>query len=163
MKNILILLFLLSFTISYSQSKNVKAKELMSLMGQQNLSSNLSTLFIDQFRQKYPKVDEVFWKKMETEIDVNSLIDSSTNIYEKYFTDKEIDELLEFYKSPLGKKMVQNVPLIIKESQSIGANWVMEVEKKIKNDLIKEGYLSPSTSNSNYLPPPPPANKNNPR
>lgn len=149
MKNILILLFLLNFTISYSQSKAVKVKELMSLMGQQNLSSNLNTIFIDQFKQKYPKVDEGFWKKMENEINVNSLIDISTSVYEKNFSDKEIDELLKFYKSPLGKKMVQNAPMIMQEIESLAQNWAMEAGQKINDELTKSGYLQP---------PPPPSN-----
>lgn len=149
MKYILILLFLLNFTISYSQSKAVKVKELMTLMGQQNLSSNVSTLFIDQFRKKYPKVDDGFWKKMENEINVNSLIDRTTSIYEKSFTDNEIDELLKFYKSSLGKKMVQTVPAIIKEIEIVAQNWAMEAGQKINAELTKSGYLQP---------PPPPSN-----
>ena len=121
----------------------------MSLMGQQNLSSNLNTIFIDQFKQKYPKVDEGFWKKMENEINVNSLIDISTSVYEKNFSDKEIDELLKFYKSPLGKKMVQNAPMIMQEIESLAQNWAMEAGQKINDELTKSGYLQP---------PPPPSN-----
>lgn len=86
---------------------------------------------------------------MVTEINTNSLIEQTATLFEKFYTEEEIKELLLFYKSPLGKKMISNMPLIVQESQAIGQKWGFEIAKKIIDQLEKEGFTQS---------PPPPSN-----
>lgn len=149
MKNILIACFIFSSGLGFSQSKTENVKEIIRLSGLSNMSSDVKIQFLDQFKKMYPNVKDSFWKKMETEINTDSLITQTSVLFEKYFTANEISELLQFYKSTLGKKMIANMPLIMQESQVIGQKWGMEIADKISNQLEREGYIQS---------PPPPSN-----
>ena len=70
------------------------------------------------------------------------LINELVPIYDRYFTESEIKDLIKFYESPVGKKMVLNQPLILKDSMTVGQNWGMKIGQEIVEDLQKEGYLN---------------------
>ena len=70
------------------------------------------------------------------------LINALVPIYDRYFTESEIKDLIKFYESPVGKKMVLNQPLILKDSMTVGQNWGMKIGQEIVEDLQKEGYLN---------------------
>ena len=149
MKNILIACLFLFSALGFSQSKSENVKEIISLSGLSFMSTDMKSQFLNQFKKAYPKIKDSFWKKMEAEINTNSLIEQTATLFEKFYTEEEIKELLLFYKSPLGKKMISNMPLIVQESQAIGQKWGFEIAKKITDQLEKEGFTQS---------PPPPSN-----
>lgn len=149
MKNILIASLFLFSVLGFSQSKSENVKEIINLSGLSFMSTDMKSQFLNQFKKSYPKVKDSFWKKMEAEINTHSLIEQTATLFEKFYTEDEIKELLLFYKSPLGKKMISNMPLIVKESQAIGQKWGFEIAKKITDQLEKEGFTQS---------PPPPSN-----
>lgn len=58
-------------------------------------------------------------------------------IYDKYYTDKEIKELIAFYKSPVGKKTIDLTPEIMQESmkllmQKYIPEYLEQIQKKVK-------------------------------
>ncbi|MEI7905556.1 MAG: DUF2059 domain-containing protein [Candidatus Firestonebacteria bacterium] len=46
---------------------------------------------------------------------MQEMLDLSIPIYDKYMTNSEINDIIKFYESPTGKKMVAATPLIMKE------------------------------------------------
>lgn len=90
------------------------------------------------------------WKSIEPQINIDELINEVANIYGSKFTDKEIDQLIIFYKSDLGKKLIENSPNIMTDIQSASSNWAKKVHNIINDDLEKKGYLqSPPPPSSN--------------
>lgn len=63
-------------------------------------------------------------------------------LYAQYFTLEEMNELVKFYKTPLGVKLIKTNPELTIKSQQIGANLF----KKHENDYIKvlAKYMAPS-------------------
>ena len=55
-----------------------------------------------------------------------SLKDDIAKIYMAEFSESEINELNTFYQTPLGKKMVQKVPLLMTKAAEIGQKRVQE-------------------------------------
>lgn len=49
-------------------------------------------------------------------LNVEDVIEELIPIYDRYFTDSELKELIEFYQSNLGQKLILTAPLILKES-----------------------------------------------
>ncbi len=47
-------------------------------------------------------------------------------VYENAYTKEEMEQLLEFYKTPLGKKTLETMPQIMQESAKIGQKFAME-------------------------------------
>jgi hypothetical protein len=62
-------------------------------------------------------------------------------IYDKYFEEKDIDALIEFYQSPAGQKLLLVTPDIQKEfMQSFMTDYMPEFQQKVeqKKQEIKE-------------------------
>lgn len=51
------------------------------------------------------------------------LNDMMAQLYHKYYTDDDIQQLIAFYRSPAGRKMVQVMPVLLPESQNLGRIW----------------------------------------
>ena len=52
-----------------------------------------------------------------------------------------INKMIEFYQTPLGKKLVSTLPQIMQESMQVGQSWGKEVGDKIYNSLKEKGYV----------------------
>ena len=68
-----------------------------------------------------------------------------TEIYDKYFTTAEINELLAFYRTELGRKTVKVMPSLLTDSMSFGQAWGQNVLAPRAIDRVakrfrKEGY-----------------------
>lgn len=52
-------------------------------------------------------------------------------IWAKHFTNDEVVGLIRFYKSPLGRKIVDKTPQAMQEAQTAGYSWGLEVGKRV--------------------------------
>ncbi|MFK7773313.1 MAG: DUF2059 domain-containing protein [Saprospiraceae bacterium] len=57
-------------------------------------------------------------------------------IYKKHFTLEEINGIIEFHESEVGKKMVSKMPMIVAESMQKGAIWGEELGEKIAAKIL---------------------------
>ena len=70
------------------------------------------------------------------------MIDLVVPIYQRNFTEQDVRELLTFYRSPLGQKMLEVQPAIMHESMMAGEQWGRQrVEWRI-GQLKSEGKLT---------------------
>ena len=78
--------------------------------------------------------EEVMKIAMETVKDLSpKLTDMMASIYEKYYTEKEINDFLVFYKSPTGQKSINIMPQIMKEMMGdMMKNYIPEMQKTLK-------------------------------
>jgi hypothetical protein len=64
--------------------------------------------------------------------------------YAEHFTEAEIKQALAFYKTPLGKKLIQQEPLVLEQSmtqvQSWGEKFQEEVMSRIRAEMRKRGH-----------------------
>jgi hypothetical protein len=82
-----------------------------------------------------------FWDEFNKEVNAATLIDLVLPIYDKYFTDDDIVQLIAFYQSPVGKKVVEKLPVIMQESMQVGSEWGKQLSEKILERLKQKGYL----------------------
>jgi hypothetical protein len=59
-------------------------------------------------------------------------------IYERHFTHAEVKELIEFYQSPLGQKMLAKMPLVSTECIEAGAEWGRKIGARIENEHARK-------------------------
>ncbi|MCU0869226.1 MAG: DUF2059 domain-containing protein [Burkholderiales bacterium] len=75
------------------------------------------------------------------------LIDQVIPVYDRNFTHAEIKELLAFYDTPIGRKVVETLPRVVGESMQIGQAWGQslgpEIESRVKMALKREGVELP--------------------
>jgi len=69
--------------------------------------------------------------------------DAMAQIYATDFTEQELKDLLAFYKSPLGKKSIEQEPKSIEASLNYMRNWgedfALEVNELFRTELKKRG------------------------
>ena len=54
------------------------------------------------------------------------------NVYLKHFNQHEIDGLIEFYKSDVGKSMTQKMPLVMQDSMMAGQQAMRSLMPEIQ-------------------------------
>ena len=73
----------------------------------------------------------------------DGIIQELIKIYSKYYTHQDIKDLLKFYQSDLGKKLISTTPSIVQESMAAGQNWgqniVPIIQERVGKRLEEEG------------------------
>ncbi len=138
--------FFVAFALCSSSfaDKQEDIKKLMNVSGSASMVDQIVDAMIPQYKQAIPTVPAAYWDRAALKMKAAGpdLINELVPIYDRYFTESEIKDLIKFYESPVGKKMVLNQPLILKDSMTVGQNWGMKIGQEIVEDLQKEGYLN---------------------
>ena len=78
-----------------------------------------------------PDVPAKMWDEFSAEVDMNELVEMCVPSYERHLTHAEIKELLAFYESPLGKKLVSVQPEIAQECMVAGEKWGRKIAERV--------------------------------
>ncbi|WP_300686122.1 DUF2059 domain-containing protein [Chryseobacterium sp.] len=148
MKKGIILGFLLLGINAFSQSNEAKVRELISITRSDRMLSIGFKEFMDHYNNKYKDLPDNFWDEFKKDMAPERIVTLYIPIYKKYFSDADIDELIKFYKTPAGQKLIKNMPSLMTESTQVTNNFVEAFNKKV-NDKINEHY--------HFQNPPPPA------
>ena len=136
-----------------SQASMLVAKQLVELKG-------VSAMYIPLVRGVVEKVKNQFmqtnfmWGKDLNEIAANlerdyapranELVDATARTYAERFTEAELKEMLVFYQSPVGRKMVAQEPKILDDSMNYAGQWgdtlSEEVIVKMRAEMKKRGH-----------------------
>ncbi|MGM8362547.1 DUF2059 domain-containing protein [Flavobacterium sp. ARAG 55.4] len=121
-KSLLILSFcILSLSANaQSTSKTEKINQLMELMGSGKMAIQMMNQMMESFKSSYSKVNDTFWEDFKKEIKAEDITNMIIPIYDKYYTENDIDQLIAFYNSPIGKKMIATMPQVMQESMVAG-------------------------------------------
>lgn len=142
MKRILLLSLVFAITTSFAQtSKEKDIKRLLELTGSGDLGMQVLDKMISSFSEAYPNVPAAFWKEFQNEISPDALENMVIPIYAKYYNEKEIKELIAFYESPIGKKVLKTTPLVMDESMNAGRKWGESLGEKIALKMQVNGYI----------------------
>jgi len=125
----------------YGQTKNDDILRLLRVSGADKLADQMMTAIIPQFKQLVPGIPDAFWVKFRQKLNMDDLLIACVPAYSKFYTHDEIKQLIKFYESPLGKRMVEVTPLLTQETMAIGQKWGEKLGQDIVNELIKDGYV----------------------
>jgi hypothetical protein len=72
------------------------------------------------------------------------LLDIIAQAYAKHFTEAELKDVVAFYKTPVGKKVIAQEPAAIQESLTAAQQWANEfsdvVLQRFRTEMQKKGY-----------------------
>jgi hypothetical protein len=72
------------------------------------------------------------------------LLDLVAKIYAQQFTEAELKDIVAFYKTPAGKKMVTQEPVAINQSLTAAQEWANDfsdqVLQRFRTEMAKKGY-----------------------
>lgn len=151
-KALLISMFCFPFLINaaYSQTKQESIKELLECMNQDSMTDRMLNAMIpvmmnqmkNQFSPEDPANDESFQEMMKsiaesTRTLTKKMIDGEMiDLYDKYFSQTEINDFLTFYKSPSGKKFIKVTPDLMKDLMVVMTQKYMpEIQQSIKSKV----------------------------
>jgi len=121
-------------------AKRADIKRMMEVTGAGELGIQVMNQMIAAFKQGNMDIPDKFWENFMAEVDPNELIEMSIPSYEKRFTHDEIKQLLEFYETPLGKKLIETQPAIVQECMLAGQEWGQKLGEDVAKKLQEEGY-----------------------
>jgi hypothetical protein len=96
-------------------------------------------------RAANPEIPDVFWEEFAARLrqDVDSFIEVLVPLYDKYLTLDEIRQLIAFYESPLGRRLIEVQPALAAESMVAGQEWGGRLSMEVAADLAKRGIIIP--------------------
>src|SRR5215831_7085374 len=69
------------------------------------------------------KLVDLFVAKYKSKLNPEELKERAIPVYDKHFSAAEIKEMIRFYESPLGQKVLKEMPIVTAELQQIGQAW----------------------------------------
>ena len=149
-------------------TKRTQIKALLDITGIKAIPDQIATNTVQSWAPGIKQLDAKFPDKgftvardafaatLATKIDTSGgLIEQVTLVYHNTFTASEIGDLLKFYQSAVGKKMLSNQAKVNGETFQTAMKWAdsmsVDIDKNIEAALKKEGLKLPE------LPKAPPA------
>jgi uncharacterized protein len=141
-----------------SDAKTANIKQLVEITGTTRIAEQFANTMSQQMfkllKTARPDIPDRALTVMQTELmsifseniySTGGLVDQIIPIYSKHFTNAEIEQLLAFYQTPLGQKVIAAMPQVMNESMLAGQQWGQslrpEIQKRLMLALQKEGLL----------------------
>lgn len=99
-------------------------------------------------RAANPRIPGAFWDRFLAEVHKRrgELEDMVVVVYEHHFSSDELREVIAFYQTPVGQKMVSEMPAVMQESMQAGREWGGRLGASIAAQLQSEGVqMRPSS------------------
>lgn len=144
MKKLLcITVLLMGGFISQAQTseKSDNIRKLLEVTGSAKMGLTIIHRMLDLSKERYPDVDPKVWQEFEQELKPEELVALVIPIYAKYYTDADITDLLTFYSTPVGQKMIRTMPSVLQEAMTAGQEWGKQLAEKAIKQLKDKGYL----------------------
>jgi hypothetical protein len=113
---------------------------LLDVTGAFALAQQMMHSMFQTFAQSNPSVPQKFWTDMEKRFKKEDFYVLLTPIYRKHMSPADIKELLTFYRSPLGQRVIKALPLITQDSIAVGQMWGKKVANDVKAEAKRRGY-----------------------
>jgi len=146
MKKTVIILALIVVCVNLqaqTSSYNVTLKKYMEASGSIGAFKSAISGMLGNFKAMNSSVPDEVWKEFETELlatSVDDLVSMLAPVYEKHLTANDLNEVIKFYNSPVGKKLAEKTPSITEESMQAGQVWGQAVAQKVMQKLKEKGY-----------------------
>jgi hypothetical protein len=124
----------------YGQSKRADIVKLLDVSNTKMQAEQLFDLMLPSLKTLAPDAPAAFWTVFQSKLNMNSFVDLFVPVYDKYFTHDEIKGLIQFYESPVGRKLLEVTPAITQDSYGIGQAWGEKLAQDIVGELIRQGY-----------------------
>jgi len=116
--------------------------KMMSMSGALSSVKAMVPQMVAMMKQSSPNVPESFWngfiEKWQTKAG-DKLVVLYTPVYQKYLTLDDLKKVIEFYESPVGKKLGTATPAMTTEGMQLGQQLGMEIATELQTELNARG------------------------
>lgn len=131
-----------------STAKTEKIRELLELTGAKNIGQELMKAGMEQLRASVSESQpnnaratqflDAFAAQFPKHFKPEDLSEKVLPIYDKYLSEEDVTGLLDYYRSPLGQRMMKVLPQVAKESQVLGFSLGQKAAQETLEDLRKD-------------------------
>lgn len=112
-------------------------------------TKNMTQLMLDsmiepltaQIGRANPNLPAEELDKLRKSYQAEELIEIIVPLYDKHYTQEELEGLVAFYQTPLGKKFIKTLPVLTNESMKLGEEWGRKKSVEWTDEMRKKGYL----------------------
>src|ERR1700733_11172630 len=125
-------------------AKETDIRQLMDVTGAKDLGQQIMSAGIAQFRasvtesqQDNPRAKQfadAFAARFEKHFNPHSLTEMVIPIYDQHLSSEDLKELLAYYQSPFGQRMLKVLPVVAQESQEAG----FKIGQKAAQEAMEE-------------------------
>lgn len=121
-----------------------QVRQLMEVVGVGKMLLQMNTQAVTTLQQSMPCVQPEFWQNYMDANQTQLFIGRLVPVYQKHFTADEMAGLLKFYRSPLGQKVINEMPITMAEANQAGQQWSHERSDQMVMELKHMGTLDAS-------------------
>ena len=81
---------------------------------------------------------DLYVQKFRSEADPQYLLNLAVQVYDKYLSLEDIQGLIQFYATPLGKKTLTVLPKLAADVQTQGMQWGQQIGQKAMMEVLSE-------------------------
>ena|ERR1051325_707433 len=132
-----------SFVAQAQNTYQKKVHEYLEATGSMKAFKVAMKGMMDAFRKSKADVPPAVWDEMEKEFlgtTLDDLVTLLAPIYQQHLTEADLDEIIKFYKSPIGMKMADKTPIITQQSMQAGMEWGQKLGERVTERLKEKGY-----------------------
>ncbi len=149
-KIMLVFLFTACASVGFSQEQNstVIVRNLLEELGSYELAISSIKRTAESMKEIQSDLPPEFWERLLERFDKKSFYTLLIPIYQKNFTEQELLELTAFYKTPLGKKLSEKLPILMQEANEAGKKFGEKLGKEVAEELFaeKENQTTPKAT-----------------
>ena len=134
---LLLVLFAMNLNAVGQSTKLDDIKDLIEFTGMDQLGKQIADSYATIYKANYGDNIPGLWDTLNVVMQegMKDLTDSIALIYDEMYTHEEILQMVELYQTPIGKKMIETLPLLTENSMRAGQNWAMANSDKIEERI----------------------------
>lgn len=118
-----------------------QVRELMQIFSVDKMFGQMNAQMAGIMGQQLPCVPASYWQGFVDANGVKELTERMIPVYQRHFSADEVAGLLKFYRSPLGQKVIKEMPATMAEGMQIGREWGQQRAQQMLAELQKQGKL----------------------
>jgi len=116
------------------QKKNA-ILELLDVTGTRSNLQLMADAMRENIKAQMPEMTEDIMEEFEKAMDYDSMVAIIIPIYARHWSTDEIKGMVAFYRSPLGQRMMKEMPGILKESMAVNMQRTKELSIRIQKKV----------------------------
>ncbi|WP_240732313.1 MULTISPECIES: DUF2059 domain-containing protein [Dyella] len=118
-----------------------QVRQLMEVVGVGKMLTQMNAQAVGVMQQSLPCIPASYWQNYVDANGSQQFIGRLVPIWQKHFTADEMEGMLKFYRSPLGQKVIAEMPATMAEATQAGQQWSHERSEQMLAELKQKGSL----------------------
>ncbi len=124
-----------------AQPSEQQVRQLFDVMHMSQMFGQMNAQMTAVMGKAVPCVPAAYWQNFIDASSTQQLTGRMIPIYQSHFSAEDVSGLLKFYQSPLGQKVITQMPLTMAEGMKVGQQWGRDRGQAMIQQLQQKGTL----------------------